>query len=287
VTTGAGEETYSLKVGAIEVLPVIDCEFKAKPGQTFAGLPGDAYWEPHQYLLDDQGEVGSAMGGFLIRNAHNERLMLVDLGMGVHEGLPIKGELLLQNLASYGYAPTDITDVVFTHLHLDHIGWASTRGERTFPNATYRCDAADWHHWVVDPRPGTGGGLDNVMSLQRRVMEPTATQIETWDTDCVIAPGVNIVRIPGHTPGSVLVVLSDEGKRAMLLGDVVHCAVELLDDEWDGAFDVDPVMAKAARNRLVRELEGEDVPVAAAHFPGLRFGRIMLGEQHRRFDFFA
>jgi Alpha/beta hydrolase domain len=36
----------------------------------------------------------------------------------------------------------------------------------------------------------------------------------------------------------------------MLLGDVVHCAVELLDDEWDGAFDVDPVMAKAARNPL-------------------------------------
>jgi glyoxylase-like metal-dependent hydrolase (beta-lactamase superfamily II) len=129
--------------------------------------------------------------------------------------------------------------------------------------------------------------MDHLMKPQQHVMQPTASRLETWDTDCTIAPGVDIVRLPGHTPGSVLVVLSDAGKRAMLLGDVVHCAVELLDDEWDGAFAVDPVMAKAARNQLVLELEDQDVPVAAAHFPGLQFGRILPGEQHRRFSFLS
>jgi glyoxylase-like metal-dependent hydrolase (beta-lactamase superfamily II) len=281
------DQGYSLRVGDIEVLPVIDCVFHAAPRTTYAGQPGDPYWEPHKYLLDEEGKLGAAMGGFLVRNATNDRLMLVDLGMGVHKGFTIVGEHLLENLASYGYAPEDITDVVLTHLHMDHIGWASKRGQVTFPNATYRCDAADWQYWVVDPKPGTGGGMDHLMKPQQHVMQPTETHLETWDADCVIAPGVNIVRIPGHTPGSVLVVLSDHGKRAMLLGDVVHCAVELLDDEWDGAFDVDPEMARAARNALVRELEGQDVPVAAAHFPGLRFGRILPGEQHRRFDFFS
>jgi glyoxylase-like metal-dependent hydrolase (beta-lactamase superfamily II) len=83
--------------------------------------------------------------------------MLVDLGIAVHSGFTIQGELLLRSLASYGYLPEDITDVVFTHLHMDHIGWASKRGEVTFPNATYRCDAADWQYWVVDPKPGTAG----------------------------------------------------------------------------------------------------------------------------------
>ena len=69
---------------------------------------------------------------------------------------------------------------------------------------------------------------------------------------------------------------------ALLLGDVVHCPVELLDDEWEGMSDVDPELALRTRVALARELEGSDVPVAAAHFPGLQFGRVLLGEGKRR-----
>ena len=68
----------------------------------------------------------------------------------------------------------------------------------------------------------------------------------------------------------------------MLLGDVVHCPVELLDDEWAGMSDVDPELALRTRVALARELEGTDVPVAAAHFPGLQFGRLLLGEGKRQ-----
>ncbi len=67
----------------------------------------------------------------------------------------------------------------------------------------------------------------------------------------------------------------------MLLGDVVHCPVELVDEEWDGMSDVDPALAKRTRNALARELEGTDTPVAAAHFPGLQFGRLLTGEGQR------
>jgi glyoxylase-like metal-dependent hydrolase (beta-lactamase superfamily II) len=90
----------------------------------------------------------------------------------------------------------------------------------------------------------------------------------------------------GHTPGSTIVVLSSGTERAMLLGDVVHCPVELLDDEWDGMADVDPELARRTRLALARELEGQDVPVAAAHFEGLRFGRLLAGQGSRswRFD---
>ncbi|MET0920467.1 MAG: MBL fold metallo-hydrolase, partial [Acidimicrobiia bacterium] len=106
-----------------------------------------------------------------------------------------------------------------------------------------------------------------------------------WDSDGPVLPGVDALRIPGHTPGSTMLVVSDGDQRAILLGDVVHCAVELLDDEWDGFADVDPVQAKAARNALARELEGTDTPIAAAHFPNLQFGRVLAGERSRRFEF--
>jgi glyoxylase-like metal-dependent hydrolase (beta-lactamase superfamily II) len=193
--------------------------------------------------------------------------------------------LMLESLRSYGLGPEDVTDVLFTHLHLDHIGWASQEGKVVFPNATYRCDDADWEYWVADPTLGGTRKMYSYLQVQKDLMDPAGNQLETWDSDGPVLPGIDILRIPGHTPGSSMIVVSDGDQRAMLLGDVVHCAVELLEDEWDGYADVDPVQAKAARNALVRELEGAEVPVAAAHFPNLRFGRILPGERARRFEF--
>jgi hypothetical protein len=71
----------------------------------------------------------------------------------------------------------------------------------------------------------------------------------------------------------------------MLLGDVVYCPAGLLDDEWAGMTDVDPMLAKRTRNALARELEGTDVPVAAAHFQGMQFGRLLAANGTRRWVF--
>ena len=93
---------------------------------------------------------------------------------------------------------------------------------------------------------------------------------------------MNTLAAPGHTPGSTVVVLSSGSEPALLLGDAVHCPVELLDDEWAGIGDVDPDLAARTRVALAREIEGNDVPVAAAHFPGLRFGRVLAAQGRRQ-----
>ena len=103
-----------------------------------------------------------------------------------------------------------------------------------------------------------------------------------WDGSGPLIPGLDRLEAPGHTPGSTVIVLSSGRERAMLLGDVVHCPVELVDDEWEAMFDVDPELAKRTRVRLNRELEGSDIPVAAAHFDGLAFGRLLRGAGSRR-----
>jgi hypothetical protein len=58
--------------------------------------------------------------------------------------------------------------------------------------------------------------------------------------------------------------------------------VQLVEDEWGALFDFDPALAKRTRNALARELEGEDVAIAGAHFPGMQFGRLLRGEGKRR-----
>jgi glyoxylase-like metal-dependent hydrolase (beta-lactamase superfamily II) len=286
-----------MRIGTIEILPVVDATNFVPLSHSFDsfGAPPegqDPYeaWAAHRYLLNEREELEVTLGGFLLRGAGH--LTLVDLGLGENDLLGLRpAARMLDNLAALGLGPEDITDVVFTHLHLDHIGWCSKDGEVVFPNATYRCAAADWDYFVTNMDAGLAAGDSHlargrqIHDAGRELLLPAADRLATWSTDTTILPGVDAVCTPGHTPGSTIFVVSDAGERAVLLGDVVHCAVQLLDDEWSTYGDVDPVRAKQARNALVRELEGENTPVAAAHFPGLQFGRILYGESPRRFTF--
>ena len=178
------------------------------------------------------------------------------------------GGELLASLARLNLQPGDITDVVFTHLHFDHVGWASQEGAIVFPNATYRCDARDWQHFRDNERV-------------QPILAPIEDRLTTWDGSGPLVPGVDLMSAPGHTPGSTIIVLSSGTSRGLLLGDVVHCPVELLDDEWAGLGDVDPSLAKQTRNALAREIEGTNTPVTAAHFPGMVFGRLLAANGRR------
>lgn len=260
-----------MRVGELEVLPVLDGAIVLPISDTFLGMPAEA-WQPHGRFLTADGQLELALGGFLVRSG--DRLVLVDAGLGPRTGPfgtgTVSGGALLASLAAHGVTPTEVTDVVFTHLHFDHVGWATQQGAVVFTNATYRCDERDWHHFV-----GPDAGATKKLA-------PLTDRMTFWSAGGPLLPGLDVMVAPGHTPGSSIIVLSSGTERAMLLGDVVHCPVELLDDEWAGMGDVDPVLARRTRVALARELEGQDVPVAAAHFPGLQFGRLLLGEGRRQ-----
>src|SRR5207248_10768522 len=137
-------------------------------------------------------------------------------------------------------------------------------GSAVFPNAVHRCSTADWIHFMVDHRGDEAARID-----------PAADRFERWDGESTILPGLDTMSTPGHTPGSTTLVLSSGAERVMFLGDVVHCPIQLEEDEWSALFDVDPDLARRTRNALARELEGTDVRVSGAHFPEMHFGRLV------------
>ena len=265
-----------MKVGEYEILPVIDGEMRSRPMMTFPNST-EADWQLHKDLLDEHGLLRFAFGGFLVRGGPERRNVLVDLGLGHYEMFGRqRGGAMLDSLAAYDLRPEDISDVVFTHLHLDHVGWASEEGRVVFPNATYRCDARDWEFYYSNPEGRAAEGPT------KSALAPAEDRMQTWQDDGAILPGINVMNAPGHTPGSAIIVVSSDNQRAMMLGDVVHCPIELVDDEWSGMMDVDPALAKRTRVAFAREIEGKDVPLAASHFPGLEFGRLLPGEGTRR-----
>jgi glyoxylase-like metal-dependent hydrolase (beta-lactamase superfamily II) len=266
---------FEQRVGDVRILSLLD-GYATEPAREILvkpGTDGDP-WDAHADLLNAKGELEMTMGAYLV--VTGDRRVMVDAGLGMIDNDKFHGGTMLESMAALGYQPGDITDVVLTHLHFDHVGWCTRKGEIVFPNATYRCHSADWAHFVEGERADAGAV---------RKLSPLAPQLELFDTDHTVAPGVDVRHAPGHTPGSVIVVVSDGNNRAMLIGDVAHCTAELTENEWEALFDVDRDLARRTREALSRELEGTDVPVAAAHFPGLRFGRILAGQGQRSWVF--
>ena len=212
--------------------------------EAFAGTT-DEMWAAHREFLNAGGQLELELGGFLVRTA--DRLVLVDTGVG-RSIPPFEGGHLLESLAAWDVSPQEVTDVLFTHLHFDHVGWATRQGDVVFPT---------------------------------RKLSPLSGQLATWDTSGPIIPGIDALAAPGHTPGSTVIVISSGAERALLLGDVVHCPVQLVDDEWAIMGDVDPDLARQTRNQLAAELEGSGTLATGAHFTGMRFGRLLPASGRR------
>src|SRR5438045_3051467 len=115
-----------MHIGDLVVEPVHDGLMKAAT-TAFKGTT-DAQWAPHRQFLDADGMLEFALGGFLVRGV-GSRIVLVDAGIGDRTGALMSGSgqfsggALLNSLAAQNVHADDITDVVFTHLHFDHVGW--------------------------------------------------------------------------------------------------------------------------------------------------------------------
>jgi glyoxylase-like metal-dependent hydrolase (beta-lactamase superfamily II) len=270
-----------MRVGDIDVVSVRDGSGAMPPSMVFPAT--EEQWRPHRHFLDANGMLLAEVGGFLIRGGRlgSERVVLVDLGLGPL-GTKFGMGQFLDSLSSYQVTPSDVTDVLFTHLHVDHIGWATVDGAPTFPNATYRCASQDWSYFVE-----SGGAAQVPVAAmldappEAEILRPLADRIEFW-REGPLMPGIDLVLAPGHTPGSTLIVISSATSRALLLGDIVRCPVQLLDPEWEVLYDVDPALARRTREELIREYEGTSVPMAAAHFADMQFGRLLPARGARR-----
>jgi glyoxylase-like metal-dependent hydrolase (beta-lactamase superfamily II) len=168
-------------------------------------------------------------------------------------------------LRALAVEPADVTHVLFTHLHRDHVGWAANGGVAVFPRARLVCGAADRAYFVEqrhDP------------SVVER-LGPCTDRLETFE-DGTELPGIAATAAPGHTPGSTVVTVSDGEKRLVLLGDVAHFPVQLLETGWTTPWDIDPALARRTRESLVRvAVDDRSAWLVGAHFPGMRPGRLL------------
>lgn len=253
----------TLKIGDVQVVPLIDgtgmeC---ARDVLHRHGSPDE--WDLHPEETNADGDLHLTLGGFLIRTG--DRVILVDAGVGTIDNGRYRGGLFLESLRAQGVEPEDVTDVAFTHLHFDHVGWATQKGRVVFENATHHVHAADWEHFVEDVNSEPGAV---------RKLAPLTSHLSTFAEGTTLAPGLDARPAVGHTPGSTVFVISDHGEKLVLLGDVAHHPLELTQNGWSFHFDHSSETAARSREELVAEFCDTDVLIAAGHFPDLQPGRL-------------
>lgn len=212
--------------------------------------------------------------------------ILVDAGVGPW-GLWRFGEgHLLDSLAALDLVPEDIDFVLPTHLHLDHVGWNTKPSPNgpvpTFPRARYLFQQADWDHFI---RPETlAADTPMAKQLNNSVLPLKDTGLmDLIGSEARITDEVTLLHTPGHTPGSVTILVQSGGEAALLLGDAAHHPVELTEPDWSPLIEVDRELSARSRRAIVEEALRLDAYVAGGHFLAKdpTFGKIVVIEGRR------
>ncbi|QKJ85724.1 MBL fold metallo-hydrolase [Paramixta manurensis] len=207
-----------------------------------------------------------SVDGLLIKDGQKNILLDTGLGPAVH------GQLVT-SLEKAGYQPEQITDVLITHVHGDHIGGLVTAdGKQAFANATVQISAPDWAWLQTMPK----------MAALVKIIQP---QVKTFQPGDQVLPGIKSVSLPGHTPGHVGYQVTSGKARLLDIGDSAHSAiVSLAKPEWAIAYDNDRAEGIANRKALLAKLAADHELIFAPHFPFPGVGYIVAKGDHYAFQ---
>ncbi|WP_353474645.1 MBL fold metallo-hydrolase [Salipiger sp. H15] len=195
-----------------------------------------------------------------------ERTVLFDVGAG--PDFMQSAGALQENLAAAGITPEEVTEVVFTHAHPDHIwGLLDEFDEPVFPGARYLMGRAEWDYWW-DPATATSIGAERQLFAlgARRRMEAIEDRIERFEDGAEILPGLSAVLLPGHTPGHMGFELRHGAEAAMIVGDAIgNDHVAFARPGWAANSDQEPELAARTRVALMDRLALEQMPVIGFH----------------------
>lgn len=226
------------------------------------------------FLPGDKMEIGFTPT--LVRDGTNT--ILFDTGNGeITKRRPAAGNLVA-HMALIGIKPEDVTHVVITHMHPDHIGGLMEGGAPTFPNAVYVTSAAEYDFWTPEAR--LSGGTERVAKLVNANVKPLAEKFSFVKAGDTIASGITALEASGHTPGHMGIHIESEGERLVLIGDAAnHYVVSLQRPDWHVRFDMDKDKAAATRKSLLGMIAADKIPFIGYHMPFPAVGYLSAKDQ--------
>jgi glyoxylase-like metal-dependent hydrolase (beta-lactamase superfamily II) len=261
------------RVGAATVSAISDATGQSTILKMLVGVPPEVWRREAE--ADENGDV--RLGYNVAHVRIGDASILIDLGFDDpspsshwHAPRHLRTPGTPAGLTSLGVEPGDVTHVLITHAHGDHIAGGSVErdSERVprYPNARHYLNRRDWEDNSEREQAGSHAAT-HLATIDRFGL------LELVDGEREIVPGVTMISAPGETPGHAIVRVESRGEVFYFLGDLFHHPCEVAHLDWV-AEGRDAAAMRASRDKLVADALASDALLLPTHmlFPG--FGRL-------------
>ena len=249
--------SWKKKVGDIEV-------FILKDGETEFGVEtfsGTNQSEISELLkVNNRKTIETNFNAFLIKSGGKN--ILIDAGAGTLFG-PVAGNLS-KALAEIGVINDDISNIIATHLHPDHIGgMISETGEQVFKNAALTLTQDEYSFWNKEENFKSNPEDQN---LPLSVLAAYSENLNLTSGNADLGLGLSAIDLPGHTAGHIGIMISSGNDQMAIVGDIIHAQyLQINNPEIGVVFDQDVDQARQSRKKILDILAGEKMIFTGGH----------------------
>ncbi|BCQ26606.1 MBL fold metallo-hydrolase [Caballeronia sp. NK8] len=273
---GTGElvsSRYAVRVGDVDVVLISDgiLPLPTSTMSTNVSEKDRNEWFDDRFLQRDTFDW--ALNIALVRSG--ERLILIDSGVGDGFEYFTRAGQSVMRLETAGIDLAAVTDIVITHMHMDHVGGLNVDGvkARLRPDVRIHVSASEVEFWRNPDFTRTVMPETVPPALRKaaaKFVELYSENIVQFNQSVEVAPGVKARVTGGHTPGHCVVDVASDGEKLTFVGDAIF-EVGFDNPDWQNGFEHDPELAVDVRIALLNEAAETGALLAAAHvaFPSI------------------
>jgi glyoxylase-like metal-dependent hydrolase (beta-lactamase superfamily II) len=286
ITSHPGKRSFhAFRLGALELNVVTDGHIVTQPVQpSFApGIAAEKVADALQRSFRPTEEIDLAVNILVIKKGTD--IILIDTGAGAAFGN--NTGWLVRSLADAGIKPKQVTAVVITHAHPDHIGGLiDDRGALVFPNAPVYMAGLEHGFWTSASPDFSRSKftdrvlLETILAGTRKTLLALGGNLRLVKPDDELFGCIRFELAAGHTPGHMLVHIFSGNETLVHVADLVHSDVLLFPHpEWGYFGDTDFALAAATRERVLRTLAEQRRRVFSSHLPWPGLGHVRKENQ--------
>jgi glyoxylase-like metal-dependent hydrolase (beta-lactamase superfamily II) len=198
-----------------------------------------------------------------------DRYVMIDSGSGGGQWQPTAGKTIT-NMKAAGIDPSKIGTILISHFHPDHISGLMEKGtnQPVFPNAELIVTGTEYKWWNEPGRVEKLPEARKALGQRIQAVFPNWKNFTLIEGEKEVAPGVQLVNAPGHTPGHAAFLVGSGNQQLMISNDTAYVPALLAPHpEWQGTYDQDGPLAVESRRRLIDRVIADKMLVCGAHFP--------------------